>query len=137
MAEIYSTPLARWARALEIFIPGYMFGKSYGIADEKTVDLYRAQFPAFLINIAEYLKAILCCFLHRFHRFYLWLFELLLYHYWRLLGSFRQGSNLARSTSQLSQRLFQVLDQLRQANLFAGFRSLCCCQALYLRSIVL
>jgi hypothetical protein len=59
MAETYSTPLARWARALEIFIPGYMFGKAYGIADEKTVDLFRAQFPAFLINLAEYLKGIL------------------------------------------------------------------------------
>ena len=59
MAETYTTPLARWARILEIFIPGYMFGKAYGIADEKTVDLFRAQFPAFLINLAEYLKGIL------------------------------------------------------------------------------
>lgn len=59
MENNYTTPLARWARILEIFIPGYMFGKSYGIADEKTVDLFRAQFPAFLINLAEYLKGIL------------------------------------------------------------------------------
>ncbi len=59
MADTYTTPLARWARVLEIFIPGYMFGKAYGIADEKTVDLFRAQFPAFLINLAEYLKGIL------------------------------------------------------------------------------
>ena len=59
MADTYSTPLAQWARVLEIFIPGYMFGKAYGIADEKTVDLFRAQFPAFLINLAEYLKGIL------------------------------------------------------------------------------
>ena len=58
MENNYTTPLARWARALEIVIPGYMFGKSYGIADEKTVDLFRAQFPAFLINLAEYLKTI-------------------------------------------------------------------------------
>jgi len=33
MENNYTTPLARWARILEIFIPGYMFGKSYGIAD--------------------------------------------------------------------------------------------------------
>lgn len=59
MENNYTTPLARWARILEIFIPGYMFGKSYGIADEKTVDLFRAQFPAFLINLAEFLKGIL------------------------------------------------------------------------------
>lgn len=59
MENNYTTPLARWARILEIFIPGYMFGKAYGIADEKTVDLFRAQFPAFLINLAEYLKGIL------------------------------------------------------------------------------
>jgi len=59
MAETYSTPLARWARILEIFIPGYMFGKSYGIADEKTADLFRAQFPAFLIDTAQSLKTML------------------------------------------------------------------------------
>jgi len=52
----YVTPLARWARILEIFIPGYMFGKSWGIADEKTVDLFRAMFPPFLIDGAEFLK---------------------------------------------------------------------------------
>jgi hypothetical protein len=59
MANNYTTPLARWARVLEIFIPGYMFGKAYGIADDKTVDLFRAEFPAFLINAAEALKGIL------------------------------------------------------------------------------
>lgn len=59
MANNYTTPLARWARYLEIFIPGYMFGKAYGIADDKTVDLFRAEFPAFLINAAEALKGIL------------------------------------------------------------------------------
>lgn len=55
----YITPLAKWARVLEIFIPGYMFGKSWGIADEKTVDLFRAMFPPFLIDGAEFLKKIL------------------------------------------------------------------------------
>lgn len=55
----YRTPLAKWARVLEIFIPGYMFGKSWGIAKDITVDLYRATFPPFLINGAEYLKQIL------------------------------------------------------------------------------
>jgi cytochrome bd-type quinol oxidase subunit 2 len=59
MVHNYTTPLARWARILEIFIPGYMFGKSWGIADEKTADLFRAEFPVFLINAAEFLKGIL------------------------------------------------------------------------------
>ena len=52
----YTTPLAKWARILEIFVPGYMFGKSWGISDEKTVDLFRAMFPPFLIDGAELLK---------------------------------------------------------------------------------
>ena len=60
MAEIleekYITPLAKWARLLEIFIPGYMFGKAWGIANAQTVDLYRVIFPPFLINMAEYMK---------------------------------------------------------------------------------
>ena len=59
MQNNYTTPLAFWARILEIFIPAYMFGKSWGIATEVTVDLYRAAFPAFLIDGAEYLKRIL------------------------------------------------------------------------------
>jgi len=59
MENNYTTPLARWARILEIFIPGYMFGKAYGIADEKTVDLFRAEFPAFLIDTAQSLKGML------------------------------------------------------------------------------
>ena len=62
MAEIadkrYTTPLAKWSRLLEIFIPGYMFGKAWGIANEHTVDLYRVIFPSFLINIAEYMKTL-------------------------------------------------------------------------------
>jgi hypothetical protein len=58
MENNYTTPLAKWARILEIFIPGYMFGKSWGIADEMTVDLFRAQFPTFLIDMAEFFKGI-------------------------------------------------------------------------------
>ena len=58
MEDTYKTPLAKVARFLEIFIPGYMFGKSWGIAHEATVDLYRALFPAFLIDMAEYMKGI-------------------------------------------------------------------------------
>ncbi|MBW1792787.1 MAG: hypothetical protein JRJ14_11155 [Deltaproteobacteria bacterium] len=59
MANNYTTPFARWARLLEIFIPGYMFGKSWGIATDVTADLYRAVFPPFLIDAAESLKGIL------------------------------------------------------------------------------
>lgn len=59
MDDTYKTPLAKWARICEIFIPGYMFGKSFGMADEKTVDLFRAQFPALLIDISERIKAVL------------------------------------------------------------------------------
>jgi len=58
MTNNYTTPLARWARFFEIIIPAYMFGKSWGLADEKTVDLFRAEFPAFLIDGAEYLKGL-------------------------------------------------------------------------------
>ena len=53
MEDTYKTPLAKVARFCEIFIPGYMFGKAWGIAHDSTLDLYRAMFPAFLINIAE------------------------------------------------------------------------------------
>lgn len=53
----FTTPLARWARAFEILVPAYMFGKSYGIADAKTVALFRAEFPSPLIDAAEALKA--------------------------------------------------------------------------------
>ena len=56
---VYKTPLAAWARALEIFIPAYMFGKSWGVADKTTVDLFRAQFPAFCIDMAEKLKELM------------------------------------------------------------------------------
>ena len=40
MTDTYKTPWARVARILEIIIPAYMLGKSWGIADEKTVDLF-------------------------------------------------------------------------------------------------
>jgi hypothetical protein len=59
MENNYTTPLAKWARFLEIFIPGYMFGKAWGIATEGTVDLYRVTFPPFLIDMAEFLKRII------------------------------------------------------------------------------
>jgi hypothetical protein len=63
MAEIveerYITPLAKWARLLEIFIPGYMFGKAWGIANAQTVDLYKVIFPPFLIDMAEAMKKIM------------------------------------------------------------------------------
>ena len=59
MEDTYTTPLARCARILEIFIPGYMFGKAWGIADEKTVDLFRAQFPAAAVDMAEFFKTIM------------------------------------------------------------------------------
>jgi hypothetical protein len=59
MAENYTTPLARAARIMEIIIPCYMFGKAWGIADKRTVDLFRAMFPAFLIDIAEFFKKIM------------------------------------------------------------------------------
>jgi hypothetical protein len=59
MADNYTTPLARAARIMEIIIPCYMFGKAWGIADKRTVDLFRAMFPAFLIDIAEFFKKIM------------------------------------------------------------------------------
>lgn len=59
MENTYTSPLAKWARILEIFIPGYMFGKAWGIATDTTVDLYRAAFPAFLVDMAEGMKSIM------------------------------------------------------------------------------
>jgi hypothetical protein len=58
-ADVYRTPLASLARGLEIFIPGYMFGKSWGIANEHSVELFRAEFPAFLIDMCEGIKALI------------------------------------------------------------------------------
>jgi hypothetical protein len=57
MDSKYTTPLAKTARIMEIFIPGYMFGKAWGIANEpRTVEVFRAEFPAFLVNMAEGIK---------------------------------------------------------------------------------
>lgn len=57
--ERYITPLAKWARILEIFVPGYMFGKAWGIAKPEMLDLYKAIFPAFLIDMAEKMKGLM------------------------------------------------------------------------------
>jgi hypothetical protein len=63
MSEIiedkYITPLAKWARVLEIFIPGYMFGKAWGISTATTLPLYKIIFPTFLIDMAEAMKKIM------------------------------------------------------------------------------
>jgi hypothetical protein len=48
--------LARWSRVLEIIIPAYMLGKSWGIAEGKNIELFRMQFPSFLIDATEFLK---------------------------------------------------------------------------------
>ena len=66
----YITPLAKWARILEIIIPIYLFGKSWGVADKKTVDLFRAEFPPFLIDGAEYLKSLVPAGSEALGRFY-------------------------------------------------------------------
>ena len=57
--EKYITPLAKWARVLEIFIPGYMFGKAWGISSATTLPLYRITFPTFLIDMVEAMKKIM------------------------------------------------------------------------------
>jgi hypothetical protein len=56
MNKPYTTPLAKWARILEIFVPIYMFGKSWGMSDEKTLDLFYAVFPRFLVKGAQFVK---------------------------------------------------------------------------------
>lgn len=50
--------LAKWSRWLEIIIPAYVFGKSWGIAEPKNLALFKAQFPPFLIEATEFLKNI-------------------------------------------------------------------------------
>lgn len=50
--------LAWWARVMEIIIPAYMFGKSWGMAQEKNIELFRMQFPSFLIDATESLKGL-------------------------------------------------------------------------------
>ena len=60
MTDTYKTPLARAAKFMEIIIPAYMFGKAWGIAlDARAVALFRAEFPAFLIDTAEAIKVAL------------------------------------------------------------------------------
>ncbi len=59
MENSYTSPLAKWARILEIFIPGYMFGKAFGISTATTLELYRVTFPGFLIDMAEGMKSIM------------------------------------------------------------------------------
>ncbi|MDD3654863.1 MAG: hypothetical protein PHO01_11935 [Desulfotomaculaceae bacterium] len=54
----YTSPLAKWARIFEIIIPIYMIGKSWGIAEDKNIELFRAQFPAFLVDACEFLKSL-------------------------------------------------------------------------------
>ncbi len=70
MEDTYKTPLAKLARFLEIFIPGYMFGKAWGIAHESTLDLYRATFPPFLIDLAEAMKKIITTDSHAVELFF-------------------------------------------------------------------
>jgi hypothetical protein len=50
MENQYTTPFAQWARIFEIIIPIYMFGKSWAMFDEKTVQLFQAVFPKFLVD---------------------------------------------------------------------------------------
>jgi hypothetical protein len=56
--ENYQTPLAKWARLLEIIIPAYMLGKSWGIAQPHSIDLFKAQFPTWLITAIEWMKGL-------------------------------------------------------------------------------
>lgn len=48
--------LAWWARIMEIIIPAYMFGKSWGMVQEENIELFRMQFPAFLIDTTKALN---------------------------------------------------------------------------------
>jgi len=57
----YNASLARWSRVLEIIIPIYMFGKSWGAAAPNNIALFRAQFPVFLVDACEVLKGLLKC----------------------------------------------------------------------------
>lgn len=54
----YRTPLAKWARIVEIIIPAYMLGKAWGIAEPENLDLFKAQFPTFIINLTEAMKGV-------------------------------------------------------------------------------
>jgi hypothetical protein len=59
MENQYTTPFARWARIFEIIIPIYMFGKSWAMFDERTVQLFQAVFPKFLVDGAVTIRSFL------------------------------------------------------------------------------
>ena len=59
MENQYTTPFARWARIFEIIIPIYMFGKSWAMFDERTVQLFQAVFPTFLVDGAVTIRSFL------------------------------------------------------------------------------
>lgn len=59
MENHYTTPFAKWARIFEIIIPIYMFGKSWAMFDERTVQLFQAVFPKFLVDGAVTIRSFL------------------------------------------------------------------------------
>lgn len=59
MENQYTTPFAKWARIFEIIIPIYMFGKSWAMFDERTVQLFQAVFPKFLVDGAVTIRSFL------------------------------------------------------------------------------
>ena len=59
MEKQYTTPFAQWARIFEIIIPIYMFGKSWAMFDERTVQLFQAVFPTFLVDGAVTIRSFL------------------------------------------------------------------------------
>ena len=59
MENQYTTPFATWARIFEIIIPIYMFGKSWAMFDERTVQLFQAVFPKFLVDGAVTIRSFL------------------------------------------------------------------------------
>lgn len=59
MENQYTSPFAKWARIFEIIIPIYMFGKSWAMFDERTVQLFQAVFPKFLVDGAVTVRSFL------------------------------------------------------------------------------
>ena len=59
MENQYTSPFAKWARIFEIIIPIYMFGKSWAMFDERTVQLFQAVFPTFLVDGAVTIRSFL------------------------------------------------------------------------------
>ena len=53
MEDTYTSPWAKLALFLEIYVPIFMFGKGWGTAEHNTVELFRAEFPAFIIDTIE------------------------------------------------------------------------------------